>query len=509
MTGSMTHEGLPITWAVVVCLISAILILRALIFFPAKAGTLDRQHGGKPLVLIKNLVRSPWPQTMVRILVAMLFLLVIYAGIAGTPLPERNFATVVTWNLWWGGLVVLVLFAGTVWCGICPWDSLAQWLVRRRLWQRGSETSSLGLQPPTWMRNVWPAAIMFTGLTWLELGFGVTRSPYATAMLAVLMLVLATISMALYERKAFCRYICPVGRTLGVYSQLSPVALRPIKTDTCMTCTTLECYHGNEQSEPCPTRLVMGRLRQNTYCTSCGACIRSCPHDNISWYRRGMASEIKLEARPHSDEAGFMIILLALTSFHGLTMMPFWENGLSQLARIIGDSGALLWSFSLALLAFIVLAGLFFYLSVSLTAIRLPSAARTNIISRLAFVAVPLAFSYHLAHNVTHLARESRGAAAVWLNPAGVNTLPVSSHELHMHHMNPFLPEAGIHFLQAGLMVFGMYLAIEVLRHRISELYVSGSVLPGQRLVPMLVFIAGIAGFNLWMLMEPMVVRFQ
>ncbi len=76
---------------------------------------------------------------------------------------------------------------------------------------------------PKQLRNVWPALLLFIGLTWLELGAGVTTSPYATALLALLMLVLATVSLSLFERKAFCRYFCPVGRTVGFYSQLAPV----------------------------------------------------------------------------------------------------------------------------------------------------------------------------------------------------------------------------------------------------------------------------------------------
>ena len=183
---TMVHPGLPSAWVIAVLVIGSLMLLRGLLMPPAAtttghSTTINTRFG------LQRWFINPWPQTFARLLVAGLFLLAIYAGIVGTPIPERNFATVMTWNLWWSGLVIVTFFAGTLWCGVCPWDSLAQWLVRRRLWRRGSEDSSLNLQVPAWLRSIWPATAMFIGLTWLELGFGITRSPYATAMVAMLM----------------------------------------------------------------------------------------------------------------------------------------------------------------------------------------------------------------------------------------------------------------------------------------------------------------------------------
>ena len=42
-----------------------------------------------------------------------------------------------------------------------------------------------------------------------------------------------------------------------------------------------------------------------------------------------------------------MLGLLAITLFHGFSMMPFWEQWISGIAQLIGDSGRLLWSFSI------------------------------------------------------------------------------------------------------------------------------------------------------------------
>ncbi|MEE1540670.1 MAG: 4Fe-4S binding protein, partial [Arenicellales bacterium] len=331
----MTHPGLA-EWALFTVYFAVMTIGTWFLWQPH--GKQKTQTNNR---IIGSFVQQPWLLFISRVLFAVLFLLIIYAGLFGTPIAERNIATVLTWNLWWAGLIFSIFFLGSAWCAVCPWDALAGWLVRRRLFKRSKVNNSLNLSVPKWLRSVWPALLFFIGLTWLELGLGVTLDPYNTALISLLMVLLATVSLSIFKRKAFCQYLCPVGRTVGFYAQLSATALRPVDPDLCADCQTLECYHGSDDIEPCPTGLVMGTLAQNTYCTSCGNCTQSCPESNVSWSLRSPSIEAISSARPHWDEAWFMLILLALTAFHGLTMLSFWEDGMNALASYINDSGQL------------------------------------------------------------------------------------------------------------------------------------------------------------------------
>ena len=507
----MTHPGLPEAWGLATL---AIVVLTGLwaVFAPEPAS-----HGSPVFSLarlpvigagLRRLAASRGVLLGLRLLMVAVFLLIIVAGLFGTPVPERNIATVLTWNIWWSGLVFSVFLLGSAWCAVCPWDALAQWLVRRRLWRRAEPNNSLNLRVPRALQNVWPALLMFIGLTWLELGVGITIDPYATALVALLMVVLATLALSVWQRKAFCRYVCPVGRTVGFYSQLAPVELRPIDPDICARCETLDCYHGNEEVEPCPTWLVMGRLKQNSYCTSCGNCSQSCPHTNIAWRFRSPSVEAVHGARPHWDEAWFMLGLLALTAFHGLTMMPFWEVWMSQLARFIGDSGRLLWSFSIGLVACLAVVAAVYTLLVAMTrrwtGSDLPF---RRLFSVFGFVALPLAFAYHMAHNLNHLLRESAGLGDILMNPLGTGTLPLSMAEKHARHLDMWLSADVLFALQAGLMLFGFLVALQIIRHRGRGLLATTAGHSGWRLAPMLVFAAGITGFHLWLLMQPMIMR--
>ena len=511
--GRVIHPGLPVAWGAAVLTSMAIVCAWA-IMAPAVNVPKQTQHFSLVAVpgvgdLIRYITSHAWILLALKLVFVALFLLVIVAGLYGTPIAERNAATVLTWNLWWAGLIISVFFLGSAWCAVCPWDTLATVFVRRRLWGTVRPETSLNLRVPRYLRTVWPALILLVGLTWLELGAGVTTSPYATATLALAMVVLATLSLAVFERKAFCRYFCPVGRTVGCYSQLAPVELRPADPSICTTCTTLDCYYGNKDVEPCPTHLVMGRLKQNTYCTSCGNCARSCPHQNVAWRLRSPSSEAMQDARPHWDEACFMLGLLALTGFHGLTMMGFWEDWVREFGLAIGDSGRLLWSFTIGFGASLLIPVAFFAGVVWVTGrMNNVSIGFGKLLSQFAFAALPLAFAYHIAHNLNHLVLEGRGLGQVLANPLGTGTLPLSLLEKQIRGVDMVVSQGTLNLLQAGLMAFGFLIAVRVVLHRATILVPQGQRLQLWRSSPILFFVVAMTAYHLWLLMQPMVMRF-
>ena len=503
----MVHPGLPWAWALPVLLgIAAVAVWSLAAPVPAsgpEAGS-PRRFALATLPwagpLLRRLARDPVPLSVLRLLVVFVFAVTVAIGFVGTVIPRDNLATVLTWTVWWTLVVASVLVVGTGWCSVCPWNTLAAWLVRRRLWGHDDAASSLELKVPRPLRSVWPALAMFTGLTWLELGEGITMSPAGTSALAVLMVVLATLSLAVFERGAFCRYFCPVGRTIGCYAQLAPVELRPIDQPSCDRCTTLECFHGTAEIEPCPTGLTMGRHMQNTYCLSCGACALSCRSHNVSWRLRPLAAEAAASGRPHWDEAWFMIGLLALATFHGLTMLPLWDDLVRRVGWAIGDSTRLLLSFSLLMVAGLALPATLYAAAVAVTrpSVAVPYRRR---FAGLAFAALPLAFAYHIAHNLTHLVREGTALGDALRDPLGRAPLP-DALEVHLRLLRTLLPDPVLFTVQAALMLGGFWLSMQILRRR-----GAGLGLSGWRLAPMVLFAVVVSGIDTWILTHAMMMR--
>lgn len=505
-TTLMVHPGMPPLWGWLIMAGVVAIAVYALFSDPKDSRTprflpLEQLPWLRPLVTW--LTASPWPLVVLRVLTTAVLLLVVAAGLWGTPLPERNLATTLTWTVWWTVVILSVFFLGSTWCAICPWDALAVWLNRRRWWRRGEADDTLGWRFPAALRSVWPALTLFIGLTWLELGVGVTLNPAATAMLALLMVVLTTTSHALFERKPFCRYVCPVGRTVGFYAQLAPLELRPVDLELCRTCESLACYHGSQEIEPCPTFLTMGRFSQNTYCLSCGACVLSCPDHNVSWRLRPMATEAAVGARPHWDEAWFMVVLLALTSFHGITMMPFWEEAQRAMLPYLGGKGSYLLAFSIGMGGCLVVPVLLYALVTEITR-RLSGTSYSfrRLFALFSFAVLPVAFAYHLSHNLNHLVRESVGITRVLANPFGVGAGPMTPGEHQFRMLNMLIPEMWLFLCQGGLFLLGYGLAVAILRQRVGELGRQKSLL-----LPMLLFLGGATGFNVWLVVQNMVMR--
>ncbi|MBF0561803.1 MAG: 4Fe-4S binding protein [Alphaproteobacteria bacterium] len=511
MENLMTLPGLPLEWSEwVFAALVAIGIYAVFAKVPPSASarhlTLSRVPGVGSVM--RAMTAGPWVLVGLKSIAVAVFAMVIASGLWGTPLAERSLATTLTWTIWWTLVIISVFFVGSAWCAVCPWYTLAGWLVKGRLWRRGKGRLRLNLKMPGLLRNVWPALFMFIGLTWLELGVGVTTSPVITAALALVMVGLASGFLVLFERKGFCRYVCPVGRTIGFYSQLAPIELRAVDSDVCNRCTTLECYHGTPQIDPCPTHLTMGRFAQNTYCTSCGACVQACPYDNISWRLRPMAAEARIGARPHWDEAWFMLGLLALTSFHGVTMLPLWHQSMEVISGVLGKSVPQLAAFSIGMIVCLVVPALVFAVVVAVT-LKLAAGpiAYRKLFASLAFAMLPVAFAYHLAHNLDHLVRESAGFWHVVVNPFGIGMEPMTLAERHAHMANLLLPEPVLFTFQALLMVWGFWVAAQILRHRGRGLLTEGRDLAGWGVVPMVLFAGGVTAFNTWLLMQDMIMR--
>ena len=100
------------------------------------------------------------------------FLAIIVAGLFGHQNPALNIAPIMTWTIWWGMLIVLIMFAGKAWCYVCQWDAIAGWIEKLSFWRKTDDGLSLNMKWPRLVRNILIATVIFVGLTWIELGFG-------------------------------------------------------------------------------------------------------------------------------------------------------------------------------------------------------------------------------------------------------------------------------------------------------------------------------------------------
>lgn len=360
-----------------------------------------------------------------QLVVTVFFLVIVAAGLFGNQNPALNIAPLLTWTIWWCGLVVLIMFAGKAWCYVCPWDALATWAERLRLWKKTGEGLGLSLPWPRALRNVWLATTLLVGLTWIELGFGVTMKPWATACLALAMVLLAFMSAFLFDKKAFCRYGCLVGRVSGLYAMFSGVEVRSRDASVCRSCRTKECVKGSGTAYGCPTSVYPGGLEVNTYCIQCTECLQSCSKDNMTVLARPWGEDLGAEGKPRRDEAYLALLMLAISGFHGLTMTPVWIDLTTALQRRLPFSETVAFSLGMAILlvlpvlAYAVLVQLSYMLVGWVDAEETRRTSFGDYFVRYAYCVLPIALFYHLAHNMEHLLMEGPRVLALVSDPFG------------------------------------------------------------------------------------------
>lgn len=353
-----------------------------------------------------------------QLITVFLFVLIILTGLFGIQDPSRNFSTVLTWTIWWIMLILFILFTGKLWCYICPWDAIATWIDKLHLWKIRESVFSLGKKWPRRLRNIYLATLLFLVFTWLELGWGVTTKPAVTAYLALLILFMSIFSVVFFDRKSFCRYGCLIGRISGLYALIAPVEIRARDKSICATCTTKDCYHGNSKGLPCPTFQYLGAMEKNTYCISCMECIKSCSKENATMNLRPFGADLLKTEQPRKDEAFLILIMLAMTTFHGLTMTPDWYTFTDWVKSLSGMG--YVFSFTVGMVVFLAAVILFYLATMKMTRKLVGNAfSLKQLVIRNSYALLPIALFYHLAHNMMHFAMEGGKIVSVISDPFG------------------------------------------------------------------------------------------
>ncbi|MBI3362579.1 MAG: 4Fe-4S binding protein [Chloroflexi bacterium] len=313
------------------------------------------------LPLVEPLLRNRWPQFVTTSIALGGFVFAIIAGMVGTPVGSRNFGIVSVWIGWWTLLMLIAVpFFGRGWCSICPLPAPGEWLQRGAVLGPSTGTGrhpGLGLRWPNRLRNIWLQNGAFAVIALLSVV--VLTTPSVTAVVLAALLILAVVMSLIFERRAFCRYLCPVGGFIGLYSQLAPIELRVKYPAVCACHTQKTCYTGNADGYGCPWQVFPGGLVKNTFCGLCVECLRTCPHDNIAINLRDFGAELSNPAGRRLDEAFKAFIMLGSAMAYSAVMLGPW-GALKSAAYTVGSAAWVIYAAAFLVFIFVVLPGLFF-----------------------------------------------------------------------------------------------------------------------------------------------------
>jgi hypothetical protein len=362
--GFVGREDLPIPkwlfgWAATVVLVASFVGLAVLWPRPRLEGRGERRLASVPKLL----------DPLFGAIGIGLFVLVVYAGYAGSQEGTNNIALVFIFAIFWVGMAMLSPLFGDVFKAVNPWRASARavaW-VASKLSRRGLPAP---MAYPAWLGR-WPAVVGILSFAWVELAYSGRGDPSNLATLALVYAAAQFVGMSLYGIETWNRYGDGFGVYFGLFARLSPL------------------------------HWFRGELR----------------------VRPPLAGLTTLDIVPGT--VGLLCTAIGTTSFDGFSTGPIWTDLAPRITNSLRDLGfGQATAFELAstiglLVSVLVVSGLYWLGVTGMRRESRESRTAAELAGRFVHSLVPIAVAYVVAHYFSLLAFDGQRIAYLVSDPLG------------------------------------------------------------------------------------------
>ena len=411
---------------------------------------------------IRNLLTSRWFPILPQLIMLTAFGLLIAGGLRVTTddmdfakiLRNTNLANLLVWSYWWPLVIIAAIILGRVWCMVCPMELIA-YLAGR-----------IGLRRkiPRFFRSGWVITIFYTLVVILGVHtFAIHRIPQRMALYMLMLLAVSLLVSLIYEKRAFCSYVCPVGHLLGLYALVSPFEWRADDRAVCKACKTKDCIvkknHYRVVSRSCTSNLYPATIKNNQNCLLCTQCLKACPHDNLRWSIRWPFADFFRTIELRAAQVGFVLLVSGFVVYEILSEWQVSKEILTWVPRHLVSAlritGSVAGSVS-AIVMFIVFPGILLLTVVAVAKI-LSRASFGAIAKTFALLLLPTMASAHLIKAIFKMSSRIPYWPYVLSDPKGVVTaqkILAGKLELDKSALNALYP--AISFAAASLLVIAL-----------------------------------------------------
>jgi hypothetical protein len=280
----------------------------------------------------------------------------------------------------------------------------------------GGRLDTLGWKWHRRLNNIWLQNAAFLAVALFSKV--ILTTPFVSALVLALFAIVALATSLLFERRIFCRYLCPIGGFIGLYSQLAPVEVRVKNRAICAAHKDKTCYTGSDAGYGCPWLVFPPALDKNTYCGLCTECFKTCPLDNVALYARPFGADLQTNQGRRLDEAYRGFIMLACAPLYSIVFMGPWAE-VKEAAYAVGAPAWWLYAAVLLATTLVVVPGIFYAcvaLAKKIAHIVMPT---RKLFVEYAYALVPLGFAAWAAFGLSFVLINLSYAWQVLSDPFG------------------------------------------------------------------------------------------
>ena len=347
-----------------------------------------------------------YPQRLLEPLAGLigiaLYVLVIYAGLAGTQTATANIVPTFIYVIFWVGIPFASLLFGDVFRAFNPWRAIARavsWVAVRL---RGGEPGPDPIPYPAWLGR-WPAAAVILGFAWLELVYANKDAPDTLALLSLGYGAAMLVGMSVYGIETWTQRADGFSAAFGLFASLSPLHWR----------------------------------------------------DGRVYVRPPFVGVMRLA--PMAGSVALVCTMIGTTSFDGFSQKAEWNSIEPHLQTFFSNLGlsiepAVELAFSVGLVAAVLIIAGFYRVGV-IGMRSLGGHSATELAERFVYTLVPIALAYVIAHYFSLLAYQGQAISYLASDPLGngSNIFGTATSQINYNVVGA----NGIWYTQVGALVIG------------------------------------------------------
>jgi transcriptional regulator with AAA-type ATPase domain/polyferredoxin len=349
---------------------------------------------------IRKFLKSSIFPRIPQIVIGAILLLAVITLFFGPEEAGKNIGITLSWSIGWPLMFFSFFFLARTWCSVCTLAMpgiLVQNLInpQRKL--------------PQFIKNYsgWIMAVFCILVLWVEIVWNAYENTHLTGWIILAVTVGSLLTSVLYSRRAWCRYLCPLGAVNAIFSMPSIIELRSNHHVCLNRCQHHACFDGSDENMGCPMFRHPYLVDNNRDCIFCAACIKSCTNRSIHLNLRLAPQELWTLQTPRWEDSFLIVSLCAIffpfalhqnyTSMVAQTQAALVANGLQMPAFLVGSL-----IFFLAILIFQVV-----YFAMVWVEARCLKIDRTTLLPLLGYGFIPLILGGYMAAHLEFFVKDA------------------------------------------------------------------------------------------------------